>query len=723
MKRASSLPRRVKTPTILQTEALECGAACLGIVLGHFGSWIPLDELRTSCGVSRDGSRAVHIWRAARRYGLDVQALKAEPRDLRRLRPPLILHWNFNHFVVLEGFGPGKVFLNDPACGPRTVSDTELDESFTGVVLACQPGAEFVPQGHKPSFVEALRTRLHGNWATIGFVVLCGLVLMVPRLIAPFFSKVFVEDVLLGQGQGWLAPLLLCMGGAAVLLGLLTWIQHTYLNRLETWITLRSSSRFFWHILRLPVGFFSQRFAGDITSRLTLTSRVAEILSRDLATNFLSVTMVVLFGAVMLLYNPVLTGTCLAFVFADVAALHLVSRTRIDSNRRLLREEGKLQGAMLGGLEMIETIKATGAESDLMARWTGYQAKMINIAQELERPSVWLQAIPPLLAALNTAVVLAIGSVQVMRGSLSLGELVAFQVLLATFLAPVSRLVSLGGKLQIAAGDMNRLDDVLRYPTENGLDNDATGRLLGPGVPTLSGLVELTDVSFGYNRLEPPLFEGFSLRLRPGDRVALVGPSGSGKSTLAKLVAGALEPWEGEIRFDDCPRSALPRAVLTSSIAFVDQTITLFEGTVRSNLTLWDPTVPMEDISAAAHDACIHDDIVARPDGYESPVEEGGRNWSGGQRQRLEIARALVRRPSILILDEATSALDPGPELQIDERLRRRGCTCLIIAHRLSTIRDADEILVLDGGKVVQRGTHDELTKHDGPYRRLTFLR
>jgi NHLM bacteriocin system ABC transporter peptidase/ATP-binding protein len=710
----------VKTPTILQTESLECGAACLAIVLGYFKSWVPLDELRSACGVSRNGSRAAHICQAAERYGLDVKTFRAEPRDLRRFHPPMILHWNFNHFVVLEGFHKNKVYLNDPASGRRTVNEKELDESFTGVVLVCEGGPEFVPRGEKPSFARALASRLKGNWIAISFIILSGVCLAIPRLITPFFSKVFVQDVLLGNNHQWLMPLLFWMGAVAVIIGSLTWVQQVSLSRLQAWMTVKGSSQLFWHILRLPVSFFAQRFVGDVTSRLTLTSRVAEILSRDLAVNFLNVVMVVVFAAIMLRYNPALTATCLSFVLLDVATLYLVSRKRIDGNRRLLMEQGRLHGAILGGLEVIETVKATATESDLMARWTGYQAKMINIEQGLERSSVWLQALPPLLATLNIAIVLAIGSTQVLQGKLTIGELVAFQLLLAIFMAPVARLVGMGAKLQIAAGDLNRLDDLLSYPAE--LDTTADGFPLSVEIPKLAGFVELKNVSFGYNRLEPPLIEGFNLRLNPGERVALVGPTGSGKSTIAKLVAGLLEPWEGEICFDNRSRRELPRAVLNGSLAVVDQTTNLFGATVRDNLTLWDSTVPMKDVYAAAEEACIHNDILARPKGYQHLIEEGGRNWSGGQRQRLDIARALVTQPSVLVLDEATSALDPLLELQIDENLRRRGCTCLIIAHRLSTIRDADEILVLDKGKVVERGTHEELIAHEGLYQQLALL-
>jgi NHLM bacteriocin system ABC transporter peptidase/ATP-binding protein len=594
-----------------------------------------------------------------------------------------------------------------------------LDESFTGVTLVCQRGPDLLPQGRKSSFSQAVLSRIHHHWMPICFVILCGLLLMLPRFIAPFFSKIFVQDVLLGRQFNWLAPLLTFMGAAAVIGGLLTWLQQTYLTRLETWIALKDSSRLFWHILRLPVLFFTQRFTGDVTSRLTLPSRVAEILSRDLALNIVSVTMVLLFAAFMLHYNLALTGTCLVFVVLDIAALYFFSRKRTDDNRRLLAEEGKLQGTVLAGLEAIETIKAAGTEADLMARWTGYQAKMINLEQGLETRSIWLEAVPPLLAAFNTAAVLGIGSRQVLEGRLSLGELLAFQLLLSMFLFPVTRLVATGTKFQILAADLNRLDDVLRSPTELSGGPPQFPEL---GISKLSGSVEFKDVSFGYSRMEPPLIQDFNLIIRPGERVAIVGPSGSGKSTIAKLLAGLLEPWGGEIFLDGHPRKEFSRAVLVGSIAMVDQSITLFEGSIRDNISLWDPTITMSEIRVAAEDARIHQEIEMQPDGYDAPVEQGGHNWSGGQRQRLDLARALVNHPTILILDEATSALDPQLELETSERLRQRSCTCLIVAHRLSAIRDSDQILVLDKGKVVERGTHEELLTKNGLYQHLAAL-
>jgi NHLM bacteriocin system ABC transporter peptidase/ATP-binding protein len=708
-----------RSPTVLQMEAVECGAAALAIVLAHYGRWVPLEELRVACGVSRDGSKASNVVKAARTYGLLAKGFKKEPQALRSLKLPAILHWNFNHFLVLDGFHKGRVFLNDPGTGPREVTEQELDEAFTGVVMTFEPGPDFERKGDPPRLVPALRRRLTGSRAALAFVFLAGLALAVPTLVVPVFSKIFVDSVLLESRRDWLPPLLLGLGIAGLLMGLLTWLQQVYLLRLETRLAVGSSSRFLWHVLRLPTEFFSQRFAGDISSRVAINDRVAQLLSRDLATNALGAVMIVFFAAVLFQYDAVLTLLGIVVVSLNVAALRLVSRKRVDGNRRLVQDQGKLLGTAIGGLQTIETLKATGGESDLFARWAGYQAKVVNGQQELERYTQILDTVPPLLSAVNTALILGIGGLRVMNGSLSLGGLVAFQLLMAAFIAPVNRLVSLGGKLQAVEGDMNRLDDVLRYRLD-ATAGRSSGELPPAGEPVrLDGYLELRDVSFGYSRLDPPLIEGFNLSLKPGSRVALVGGSGSGKSTVSRLVTGLYAPWSGEILLDGKPRSEIPPAVLAASLATVDQNVFLFEGTVRENLTLWDATVPLPEVVAAAKDACIHEDVAARPGGYESPVDEGGANWSGGQRQRLEIARALVGRPSILVLDEATSALDPTTESRIDESLRRRGCTCLIVAHRLSTIRDADEIIVLEKGKVVQRGTHDELKGIEGPYARL----
>ncbi|HEY2740513.1 MAG TPA: cysteine peptidase family C39 domain-containing protein, partial [Thermoanaerobaculia bacterium] len=527
---------------MLQMEAVECGAAALAIVLASFGRWVPLEELRVACGVSRDGSKASNVVKAARQYGLEAKGFKKEPQSLRTMRGPMILHWNFNHFVVLEGFRKGKVHLNDPATGPRVVTEEELDQAFTGVVMTFTPGPGFARQGAAPRLLPALKSRLTGTRAALVFVLLAGLALAIPGMVVPVFSKVFLDGVLLEGRHDWLPLLLVAMGLAALLLGALTWLQQSYLLRLETRMAVGGSSRFLWHVLRLPSEFFSQRFAGDISSRVTINDRVAQLLSRDLATNALGAVMIVFFAVLLFQYDAVLTLVGIAVVSLNIAALRYVSRRRVDGNRRLVQDQGKLLGTAIGGLQTIETLKATGGESDLFTRWAGYQAKVVNGRQDMERFTQILDAVPPLLSAVNTALILGIGGLRVMNGSLSVGGLVAFQLLMAAFIAPVNRLVSLGGRLQMVEGDMNRLDDVLRYRVDStavaGFEAESSEMLPGEGSVKLAGTLELRNVSFGYSRLDPPLIEDLSLVLRPGSRVALVGGSGSGKSTIAKIVTG-----------------------------------------------------------------------------------------------------------------------------------------------------------------------------------------
>lgn len=695
-------------------EAAECGAAALGSILAYHGLHVPLERLRLDCGVSRDGSKAINIVKAARTHGMIASGYRKEPAGLRTLPLPMIVFWELAHFVVVEGFGKGKVYLNDPATGPRTVSDAELDASFAGIALTFEPGPNFRKGGERPSLTHSLRTRLAGSSVALAFCVIAGLALVLPGLVVPAFTRIFVDDVLVRSLDSWLRPLLLAMVLTALVRGALTWLQQHYLLRLETRLALTTSSRFFWHVLRLPVEFFSQRFGGEIGSRVAINDRVAQLLSGELATNVLNLVTIVFFAAVMLRYDVTLTVIGLLICALNFGILTLVSRRRRDTNRVLLEEQGKLLGTGMWGLRSIETLKASGSESDFFARWSGYQVKALNVQQELGLYNLVLSVTPPLLSALNTVAILAVGGLRVMDGRMSVGMLAAFQTLMASLVEPVNRLVNLGSTLQEAEGAMSRLDDVLSSRTDAGL-------LPGPppaegAAARLSGHLEIRNVSFGYSLLEPPLLAGFDLHLRPGARVAVVGPTGSGKSTVARLVAGLYEPWEGEVRLDGVARRELPRRLVAASVAMVDQEVFLFEGTVRENLTLWDPTVSEEEIVQAAKDAAVHEVIAARRGGYESPVEEGGRNFSGGERQRLEIARALLARPSLLILDEATSALDPSTEERIDDNLRRRGCTCLIVAHRLSTIRDCDEIVVLDRGTILQRGTHEELMRAEGPY-------
>jgi NHLM bacteriocin system ABC transporter peptidase/ATP-binding protein len=702
-------------------EAVECGAAALGIILGYHGKVVPLEELRTSCGVSRDGSKAINIVKAGRNYGMNSRGFKKEPDELRSLKPPFIVFWNFGHFLVIEGFSRRGVYVSDPASGRRLATYEEFDRAYTGVVLTFEPGPSFHKGGSKPSLIAAMRRRLQGSEWALAFVVLASLALVVPGIVIPIFTQVFIDQYLVQGSESIIGPLLIGMLLTALLRAALTWLQLHYLLRLQTKLAVGMSSTLFWHTLRLPLEFYNQRHAGEVGSRVTVNDRIAQLLSGQVATTALNIITVLFYVVVMLQYDVILTLIGIFFAALNFIALRFVSRQRIDTNQRLLMERGKLTGVSMGGLQSIESLKATGDESDFFVRWAGLQAKLVEAQQQLGSSTQIVSGIPAMLTALATAAVLGVGALRVMSGDLTIGMLVAFQSLMVSFMTPIGQMVTLGTTLQESQGDLSRVDDVLRYETDPQVPAKITGHETIPqGMPhELSGHLQLKNLTFGYSRLEPPLLEDFSLTLEPGSRVALIGPSGSGKSTVAKLVTGLYAPWEGEILFDGWPRTQVPHGLLTSSLAMVDQDINLLEGTVAENLTLWDATMPNTRLVQAAKDASIHDDIAARPGGYESKVDEAGDNFSGGQRQRLEIARALVGDPALLVLDEATSALDPTTENIIDDNLRRRGCTCLIVAHRLSTIRDCDEIVVLDRGKVVQRGTHEQMRNAEGPYARL----
>ncbi|SFS07413.1 NHLM bacteriocin system ABC transporter, peptidase/ATP-binding protein [Microbacterium sp. cf046] len=710
--------RRERTPTVLQMEAAECGAASLRMVLAHYGRWVPLDELRQESGVSRDGVKASNIVKAARSYGMVAKGFSQDIDALRAGPLPAIVYWNFNHFLVVEGYAPGRWFLKDPAYGSRAVSDAEFDRSFTGIVLRLEPGADFRREGRPPSVLTGLAGRMRNSLSGLLYAVLAGLGLVIPGLAAAVLTKAFVDQVLVADQPGAIWPILGLLAGAALIVLLLTALRSHYLLRLETKLSLHSSGVFLWHILRLPVSFYAQRSAGEIAGRVSRNDRVAVVLSSEVAAAVIDSVVVVFYFAVMVSYSPGLALVAVAAAVINILVLRKVGRRRRDENLRVLQDSGALLGSAMSGIRSIESVKAAGREADLFTRIAGLHAKTVSGAQRLGDASLPLFVVPPLMAGLTTVAVLGWGGLNVVNGAMSLGTLIAFQLLMGRAAEPIGRFVALGGTLQEVGGDLERLDDVLANPIDeiadaqaNRVDDDAPVRL--------TGQLELRNVTFGYSPLEPPLLNGVSLILRPGSRVALVGGSGSGKSTITRLVAGLYHPWSGEILFDGIPRDDWPRDTITTSVALVDQNITLFSGTVRDNLTMWDPSIPEQRVVQAAHDASIHEQIARRPDGYLTEVRESGANFSGGEGQRLEIARALVPEPRIMILDEATSALDPTTEALIDRNIRRRGCTTLIVAHRLSTIRDCDEIVVMERGRIVERGTHDQMIGSGGPYSRL----
>jgi ATP-binding cassette, subfamily C, bacterial len=716
--------KRVRTPTLLQMEAVECGAASLGIILGYYRRFVPLTELRQACGVSRDGSKASSVLKAARHYGLAAKGFTLDIEALRAIKPPYIIFWNFNHFLVVEGLDRHYVSLNDPAIGRRRVTLEDFDQSFTGVTLVFEPEPDFKIGGYRPSVWIALLTRLKHSKGVIAFCLMIGFLFTLTRTGAATFSQIFIDDIVLKGQQDWLKPLLLAMGVTALIQSILSWLQSSYLSSLSTKLSTTFSGQFLWHILRLPSNFYAQRYAGEVSSRADLNASVAETLSGPLATTIIDGVMIFLYALLMFAYDGLLTVMAITFAVTNFAALAYLSSARIDTYMQLSQENGKSTGVAISSIQSIETIKASGLENDAFTKFVGTYTKSNNAAQQMALQNQLLSTLPVILTGIASTTIIIAGGFRVMQGEMSLGMLLAYQSLAQNFLSPVNRLVNFGGTLQTLQADLIRLDDILQNSvdpeTEREEDVDSSkGKIAVDPVYRLDGYLQFNNVTFGYDALTAPLIENFNLSLNPGERVALIGGSGSGKSTVAKLICGLHSPMQGEILLDGQRRDRIPRLLLANSIAMVEQDIFLFAGTVRDNLTLWDSTISDRDLIAACKDAEIHDVIQGLPNGYQSKLIEGGANLSGGQRQRLEIARALVLNPSILVLDEATSALDAESEFTIEQNLRRRGCTCVVVAHRLSSIRDCDEIIVMHQGKVEQRGTYDELRQQHGLFNHL----
>lgn len=709
---------RKRTPTLIQMEAVECGAACLGIILGYWGRYVPLEKLRLDTGVSRDGSNALNMIKGGRDYGLEAKGYRKSLEELYTIDSPAVVLWELNHFVVIEGFGKNKVYINDPAVGPRTVSYEELDESYSGIVITFTPTEAFEKGGKPLSLSKELYARLKKVRLPLSYLLIAGICLVLPGLALPAFSRIFVDQVLVMHILDWKWHFLSSVLLVAIIGGALTWLQAYFLNRINGRLAIQFSSEFLWHLLRLPIAFYTQRFSGEIAYRSTLNNKVAKKMTGALATTIIDLIVILFYGVVMLMYDFLIGAVGFLAAFLNLGVFLWIQRSRIDAYARFQQEQGKWIGNSIGALQQMETIKAIGIESDTFARYAGYYTKNLNALQEISKKDALLGTVPILLQALSIAALLTIGSVRVMEGKLSFGMLIALQTLMISFLTPIARFVNFGQTMQNIKSEIERLNDVLRNKVDP-IYKARQAQTTTGGILKLEGYLEFRNVTFGYSLLAAPLIEKLSFTIKPGQRLALVGPSGCGKSTIAKLACGLFQPWEGEILYDGKPLDEISADVFYHSLGHVDQEIFLFSGTIRENITLWNSVVTEEMIVQAAEASAIHDEIMQREGGYDNILTEGGRNLSGGQRQRLEIARSLIYSPSLLVMDEATSALDSETEKHISDRIRRSGCSVVMIAHRLSTIQDCDEILVLEKGKVVQRGNHQQLKSESGLYRQL----
>ena len=707
-----------KVPVVMQMEALECGAASLAMILAYYDKWIPLEQVRSDCGVSRDGSNAANVLRAARSYGMIAKGYRYEPEELKKYgKFPCIVHWNFNHFVVLNGFKKDKAVLNDPAKGNYTVSMKVFDESFTGICLMFEPGDNFEPSGKPKSMMSFARERMKGSAVAVAFVILTSIISNLIGIINPAFSRIFLDRLLTRENPEWFMPFIMALALIGIIQLVVSWISAVYSLKINGKMDAVGNTTFMWKVLRMPMEFFSQRMAGDICQRQSSNSNIAKTLVSTFAPLLLNTIMMIFYLVVMLRYSLVLTLIGLISIVVNFFVSRIISAKRVNITRVQMRDAGKLAGTTVAGIEMIETIKAAGAENGFFEKWAGYQASVNTAQVKYARLNQYLGLIPSAVSGITNIAVLMLGVYLVIQGEFTIGMVMAFQGFLSSFQAPAMTLISAGQTMQEMRTEMERIEDVMKYPTDVEYAEDEKDD--GREYSKLSGNIELKNITFGYSKLAKPLISDFNLTLKPGQRIALVGGSGSGKSTIAKLISGLYKPWSGEILFDGKPMSEIDREVFTGSLAVVDQDIILFEDTIANNIKMWDKSIEDFEMIMAARDAQIHEDIMQRENGYQYKITEGGKDFSGGQRQRLEIARVLAQDPTIVILDEATSALDAKTEYEVVKAIKDRGITCIVVAHRLSTIRDCDEIIVLDYGEVKERGTHEELMKQGGLYTKL----
>ena len=688
------------------------------MVMAYYNKWIPLEQVRVDCGVSRDGSNAKNILIAARNYGMTAKGYRYEPSSLREKgKFPCIIHWNFNHFVVLDGFKKNKAVINDPARGVVEITMEEFDKSFTGICIMLEPSESFVADGKKKSIKGFVQKQLKGTGVAMAFTVLVSFISALIGVINPVFSRIFMDRLITGKNLAWITPFFLFLITFAIIQIVLSAIQAIYSLKIQGKLAIKANAQYMWHVLRMPVEFFTQRMAGDIVDRKSTNASIASTLINTLAPTVLNMIMMLIYLFVILRYSVVLTLIGIGGMVINIVVNQYISSKRINISKVQMRDRAKLSSTTVAGIEMIETIKASGAENGFFEKWSGYQASVNTQNVKTMKLNQYYGLIPQIVSALVNITIMALGLYLIIHGQFTVGMLFAFQTMLSSFMAPVMELANAGTTIREMRTNMERIEDVMEYPTDVEYREETNEEEIS--FDKLTGKVELKNVTFGYSRLAPPLIEDFSMTLEPGQKVAFVGSSGCGKSTLAKLISGLYKPWSGEILFDGKPISEINRNILTGSLAVVDQDITLFEDSIANNIKMWDNSIEDYEMIIASRDASLHEDIMKRDGGYQYKIMEGGKNFSGGQRQRIEIARVLAQDPTIIIMDEATSALDAKTENEIVKAIKDRGITSIVIAHRLSTIRDCDEIIVMEQGKIVERGSHEKLMMQHGKYEEL----
>lgn len=703
-----------KINPILQMETTECGAASLAMILDYYGKTVTLEELRRECGVSRNGVNAKNIVKAAKFHNLTPRALRVSIEGVREVKTPAVIHWNMDHFLVLCGFNKKGAVLADPAYGIRMVSEEEFSKSFTGIAIEFTPDADFRKDKDGKTENNYIKSCVKAFLPSTLYFVLLEICALIGSAAVLFLNSVFIDKILISGNTSNLRIILQVILCAGLITATAMAFDIHIRYRVGRQLNVRINSGFMAHLLRLPIEFFAQRSEGDLANRQNTNMEMGANLARMLTPIPGYALQIVIYFVMIVVFDVHIALVGIFCAAANVCAMALSRRKYEAQMRTHSRDLGALQSDISQTIDMAETIKSCGAEDAMFVRLTAAGTRVVNTKTGIDKTGAHTRNLFLFLNALGSGIVLITGVWKILSGSMTAGIIIAMQSLVAAMLEPLGNLVDGGIEMQTLKSETARTNDVMHYSEDDKF-------LHGAEVHTKSidGDISLSDVTFGYNPLDAPFIKDFNLTVKKGGSVAITGGSGSGKSTIAKIIAGLYREDGGLVCFDGTPRKEINHFYFYSKTAVVSQNIRLFEGTVLDNITMWDDSIPYDDVVAAAKAACIHEDIISRRDGYRERVYENGKNFSGGQRQRIEIARALVKKPSVLIMDEATSALDTDTEEKIMNNIKALGITRITVAHRLSTIMDSDEIIVMDDGKIAERGTHGELMAANGIYSSL----
>lgn len=706
---------KIKTPTVIQMENAECGAAALAIILHYYGAQAPLEKLRKDCGIGREGSKAINIVRAAKLHGLHCESFEVgEVEDCYHIRVPCILYWGFNHFVVLEGLTVNKVYINDPACGRRVLSWEAFGQEFTGVVIGMVPTKSF-QKIKKSNLLKTLIFEQLGQFnGFYTFILLSSLFLILPGIALPAFAKIFIDDILIKGNISWLAALILGLMGTAIIRNILTWFQLHAILKYKIKFLSSNSARLIWRILHLPILFFQQRYIGDICYRAGGYQRIGDIVSVKLTMAFINLLLASVYITFIFLFSWQIATIVSVLTFAIYCVYLMTKRKVRDYTFQYLQLSGTLSGIETHTLQSVETIKACNEQDMFFDSWASKHAQTIDMQQKLMFVHQTANVFIKWFVGLANVLILAIGANMIIGGQLSAGSLIAIQTLSMSVFSPIMALFSFGQDIEAIKGDLNRIADISNYPIEQPRSCNVSEE----SSSNKTNKLDFKGVEYSYGLYDPTILKHIDINVQRGEKVSLVGTSGSGKSTIAKLAVGLLTPTKGKVYLNDLELQGNNKGNLSNSIGYVDQEIFLFEGTLRENLCFWKGGIDDADMLLAIDEVGLFDFFVQKG-GLEFFITEGGSNLSQGQKQRVEIARALLYQPDMLILDEATSALDEAIERNLHEKISRKNIGVLTIAHRLSSVQNSDRIYVLDQGKIISVGTHTALLDSCALYNRL----